>query len=386
MGGAQNGLDGTPTARLRRRDLLRLAGAAGGALLLPACGGGSSAGSSTARAGASGGRPPVGAEPGNLTIADYAGYEVEPLWRGYARRFPDDRPKWTFYNSDAEALGKVSAGLEVDVVHPCSGYVREWTNAQLVEPFDTSLISSFPELNPTLVKAGQVDGKQYMIPTDWGFISIMYRADKVEPQEMSWNLLFDKRYSGKITWYDNPADMLFIGGYAIGADDPFDMTDEELQAVKRKFIEAKPAIRNLWNAQADMENDFAAGNVWISYAWPSSWVLMQSKGLEVAYMDPVEGRLAFLCGFSVVKGTKNWHHAHAYVDAWASPQSGVWLLNNYAYGHSNTKVDLSKVKPELVKAFQLRDPAAIAEPKVHVLRFNPRRVEYDRVWQEIKAV
>ena len=28
-------------------------------------------------------------------------------------------------------------------------------------------------------------------------------------------------------------------------------------------------------------------------------------------------------------------HAHAYVDAWSSRQTGNWLMNNYAYGHSN---------------------------------------------------
>ena len=182
-----------------------------------------------------------------------------------------------------------------------------------------------------------------MIPEDWGFISILYDKDVVEPDgEPSWNLLFDKRYDQKISWYDNGFDMMIIGGYAVGAADPWNMTDEELEAVKAKFMEAKKYVRTFWSAQADMEADFKAGNIALTYAWPSSWVLMQKEGKNVEYMDPKEGRLAFLCGFSLFKDIENYVHAHDYVDAWSSPESALWLINNYAYGHANTKVDLTR--------------------------------------------
>jgi spermidine/putrescine transport system substrate-binding protein len=366
--------------RLDRADFLRLGAVAGGSLFLGACGDDDSSGGTTSTP-----HKPISQEPGGLRIYDYAGYEDKHLWRRYAKEHPDDAPKWKFLNSDAEALSTVVAGYRADVVHPCSAYFKRWVDAELIVPFDTSLLQNFNNLNPELVKSGRFKGKQYVVPTDWGFISILYRSDKVDPKEMSWKLLFDKRYEGKITWYDNPADMMFIGGYAIGADNPFNMTDEELEEVKALFIDAKPAVRNFWNAQTDMENDFAAGNVWITFAWPASWVLMQKKGLQVEYMEPEEGRLAFNCGFSMFAGTKNWHHAHQYVDAWASPESGLWLLNNFAYGHSNTKVPLDKVDPQLVSAFELKNPSAISEPKVHILRYNPRQTVYDKVWQEIKA-
>jgi spermidine/putrescine transport system substrate-binding protein len=366
--------------RVDRADFLRLGAVAGGALFLGACGDDDSTGGATTTK-----HPPIAKEPGGLKVYDYAGYEEKALWRQYAQEHPDDSPTWKFLNSDAEALSTAVAGYRADVVHPCSGYIKRWVDAELIEPLDTSLLRNFKDLNPELAKSGRINGKQYWVPTDWGFISVLYRSDKVEPEEMSWKLLFDKRYEGKITWYDNPADMMFIGGYAIGADNPFNMTDEELDAVKALFIEAKPAVRNFWNAQTDMENDFAAGNVWITFAWPASWVLMQKKGLQVEYMEPKEGRLAFNCGFSIFAGSKNWHHGHQYIDAWASPESGAWLLNNFAYGHANTKVPLDEVDPKLVEAFALEDPSAIAEPKVHVLRYNPRQNDYDKVWQEIKA-
>jgi hypothetical protein len=87
----------------------------------------------------------------------------------------------------------------------------------------------------------------------------------------------------------------------------------------------------------------------------------------------------------LAKDTKNYHHAHEFVDAWASARTGRWLLDNYYYGHANTKVDLEGVAPSLVEGFHLGDPSALEEPKAHIDRYVPRRQVYNRVWEEVKA-
>jgi spermidine/putrescine transport system substrate-binding protein len=373
--------------RMTRAGFLSGAMALGGGLLLAGCGSGSSGGGATA-ASTTAAHPAMAKEPGTLAILDYAGYESKPLWTSYAKEFPGKTPKWTFFNSDSEALSKALGGWKGDVSHPCSGYIQSWVEADLIEPWDTSLLTNYPNLNPGLLKRGQIDGKQYQIPSDWGFISLMYRADKIDidPADVSWNMMFDaKKYPGKITWYDNPSDMMAIGGFAIGADNPFNMTDEEIEAVKAKYIEAKPGVRNFWNSQSGMQQDFAAGNAWITYAWPSDWVAVRKKVPSATYSTPKEGRLAFDCGFSLIKGSPNYHHAHKYVDSWVSPEAGEWLLNNFAYGTSNTKVDLDKVSKNLVKAFDLTDPGLIDRGDVHVIEHNPNQAKYDKAWRAIKA-
>jgi spermidine/putrescine transport system substrate-binding protein len=373
--------------KLGRRDVLRLAVVVGGGSFLAACGGDDEAEPSGAtEAVDTQERPPIEQEPGSLSILEYAGYEPQDLWQPYAARFPDEKPTYSFFASDQEALGKVAAGVEADLMHPCSGFIPDFVRSGKVQPWETSLLTNFSDLNPALVEVGQVDGEQYFVPLDWGFISVLYRADEVEPEEDSWMLLFDDRYSGKIVWYDSAQDMLAIGAYALGVPDPWNMSDAELQEVTDFMIDKKKRnVRRIWSNQADMEQDMASGNALISYSWASSWVNLKNKDIDVVYLNPKEGRLAFLCGMMLFEGTENFRHAHAYTDAWASPESGLWLLNNYAYGHSNTKIDLSQVDPTLVEAFELRDPEAIAEPRTHVLKYIERREQYGTAWDEIKA-
>src|SRR3546814_17911995 len=66
------------------------------------------------------------------------------------------------------------------------------------------------------------------------------------------------------------------------------------------------------------------------------------------------------------KDTPRPEHAHAFVDAWSSRQSGTWLENNYAYGHANT---LARPKSkDLLRALQLTNPNALKEPNAQIGR------------------
>jgi hypothetical protein len=62
-------------------------------------------------------------------------------------------------------------------MHPCHENLPDYVSRGLVQPWDTSLLPSFKQLNPYLVSKGQMNGKQYMIPWDWGYGSLSYRTD-----------------------------------------------------------------------------------------------------------------------------------------------------------------------------------------------------------------
>ena len=73
----------------------------------------------------------------------------------------------------------------------------------LIQPWDTSLLPSFKNLNPFLVEKGQINGKQYMIPWDWGYASLLYRSDKIDPADATgWELAWNPKYKGKISLWN----------------------------------------------------------------------------------------------------------------------------------------------------------------------------------------
>ena len=221
---------------------------------------------------------------------------------------------------------------------------------------------------------------------DWGFAAPMYRSDKIQPED-SWNVLFDEAHRGRISWWDS-LNMFIVAGYLNGVPDPWAMSDEELEAQRDFLISKVPLVRTFW--VDDPTPDLVNGDVDVAYAWQNHWWAAVGYGVPAdavpaVYMNPREGRTSWYCGFALFADTENYHHAHEYVSAWTGTRAAEWLVNNYAYGHTNTALDLSTVNEDLVDQFSLDDPSVLQEPNSHPERPIERRDVYNELWLEVKA-
>ena len=127
-------------------------------------------------------------------------------------------------------------------------------------------------------------------------------------------------------------------GLLIGAADIDNMTDEELAEAKAKLIEQKKVNKFYWTSEyGDMQPAFKSGDIWITYSWPNDYKDMgNALGFDkVEYMDPKEGKLAWVCGFVMGKDTAAPLHAHEYVKSFINHDACVDLINLFAYGASD---------------------------------------------------
>ena len=168
-----------------RRDVLRYTGmGVGVSAALAAC----KKASDTASQQPGASHAPLEQEPGGLQVFDWAGYgdgtyypgkERLFLWQQYADE-TGDTPKFILFENDDAGYTKVASGTRYAIIHPRAYRFRDDVDNGFVQPWNTSQIPNFPDLNPELQKFGQLDGKQYFIVEDWGFIAPLYRGDKVE--------------------------------------------------------------------------------------------------------------------------------------------------------------------------------------------------------------
>jgi spermidine/putrescine transport system substrate-binding protein len=188
--------------------------------------------------------------------------------------------------------------------------------------------------------------------------------------------------------WDGGSTPLRIAGLLIGAENIDDMTPEELEAAKAKLIEQKPLNKFYWTSEyGNMQPAFANEDIWITYSWPNDYKDMGNElGFDkVEYMDPKEGKLAWVCGFIMGKDTENPLHAHEYVESFINHAACVDLTNLFAYGASDSTVQKSEIKDQaLATKLQIGDPDAL-KPPVHLETYIPNRAEYQRIWAEVKA-
>ena len=360
--------------RLSREDLLKLAAVAGGATLL-----GGRVGAAEAAL------DRLSGESGRLQVLDWAGYGNDggqAMFAQYVKRYPNNKPQFTYMTNEADALAKFHAGSKPDIFRPYVGWTKYFATSGFVQPWNPKLISNFKHLNPFMVKAGQYQGKQYGIPDDWGIDAVLYRSDKVKPKSNSYGLLFDERYKGKIAWFDD-IEMLEIAGLYLGFKNTWNQTDAQLKRSQQLLMSKKHLVRMNWSSETNLWEAFGSGDVWIAYAWPNDWVQMKKKGLKVVYMRPKEKPIAWVGMFMLLNGTPRPHLAHAYVDAWSSTKSAKWIEDNYGYGHANTLA--RPTSSDLLHALQITNPKAVTEPNAHLDRDIPRRALYAKMWEEVKA-
>jgi len=360
--------------RFDRHTLFRYAAAAGGAGLV------------AGRTGIADAMRAISAsETGRLQVLDWAGYGNDggqAMFASYVKTHAANKPQFSYMTNESDALAKIHAGATPDLFRPYVGWVKYFATSGLVQPWDPSLISNFKHLNPFMVKAGQYGGKQYGIPDDWGFDAILYRTDKVTPKSNSWGLIFDDRYKGKISWFDD-LNMITVAGLYLGFKNPWNQTDAQLKQSQDLLIKKKKNVRLIWSSETNLWEAFGSGDIWIAYAWPNDWVQMKKKGLKVAYMRPKEKPVAWVGMFMLLKNSSRPKLAHAYVDAWSSTKSAKWLEDNYGYGHANTIA--RPASSDLLKALQLTNPRAVTEPAAHLDRDIPRRATYANLWEQVKA-
>ena len=219
-------------------------------------------------------------------------------------------------------------------MHPCIQMVPSFVEQELVQPWDPELLPSFGNLDPYLLEKGQFDGKQYMIPWDWGFASLLYRTDMVDAADAtSWDLAWNEKYKGKIALWNGSSSNFELTALKLGIPKIDDMTPEEIQRCKEELIKQKPLNKFLWSSEyGQMHPAFKSGDIHITYSWQAAYVIMKEAGLKVKFMEPEEGRLSWACGFMLGADTENYHHAHRYVESFIDHKSNVQMVNLFYYG------------------------------------------------------
>jgi len=376
-----------------RRQFLTGAAGLAGAGLLAACG--SNSGSNSGGAPSPTKIPPLSAESGKLSVLDWKGYEAAgtkaqtyPVLFGktYTKKYGASGLTYSYIYNDNQGLEKATTSGPYDVIHPYFENYRDYVSRGLIQPWDTSLISSFSQLNPAMVKAGQFNGKQYVIPWDWGYGSLLYRTDHVDAADATgWELAWNPKYKDKISLWKGASTNFEIAALKLGFPNMDRQTMDQIAQSKQALIDQKPLNKVYWDDEyATEQPNIKSGTVWITYAWQDSLVSMAAAGVPVAFMNPSQGRISWFGGFMLGAHTQNYYHAHEYVESFVNHNACASLINNFYYGSANLSVKPSEVQNKtLAKSLDLGNPTAVLGGNNNVQSYQPNRQQIELAWQEV---
>lgn len=327
---------------------------------------------------------PPGEVTGTLTVLDWAGYDAPDFWTDFQTTYPNATVNFEIGASDADILSKMRAGDQADIFHPYTGYLQFYVDQDLVEEIDTSALTNWDQVPDSFKAIGQIDGRQYFVPWDWGFTSILYRTDMVPEGVDSWAALFDPAYAGHISMWDDGPGAVTVSSYVHGYDETA-ITAEQLEAIQQEWIAQRDLNLFYWAGEPELIDAMANGDVWVAYAWQGAYATLLGQGVPVEYANPVEGRNSWVGVYGIRKGTTNLDLALRFLDAKLAPATGNNVVNLFYYGHTNQAVMSGITDATLVEAFSVNDPEVLERTNFTPNLTADELDAWTGMWTEVKA-
>ena len=141
----------------------------------------------------------------------------------------------------------------------------------------------------------------------------------------------------------------------LGYDKPdpsqlYNLTDEQLDAVKKKLLELKPNIRKMWSTGGELTNLFQNHEVVAAMGWPLMTNQLRKINFPVGETIPKENTTGWIDHLMITAGSENKELAHKFLEYMIEAQT------------QKKVTDVTGYTPANPQAAQFMTPDEIKEP------------------------
>ena len=296
------------------------------------------------------------------------------------------------FEDDSEGYLKIktSGGKQIDVGQANGFWPVQYHKAGLIEGINFDALASGKTLAPAMknLKMWKLpDGKMLQFPNQWSVEPIVYRKGVV-PAFDTWQVLWDKKYKGRIIQMDRPSEYMPALALWMGFKDPFNLTDAQLQQLKSRLMEQRPLIKAFTSASSDFVKAMASDEGDLGFC-PSPGIAYRIKeagGADFGYVVPKQGTVGWVDGNMLVKGASHREAALLWIDYFGAPETQAALAIKTKYPVSSdvaVKLLEQKGQSALVEAAGMKDWGAVE--KMTMLRPPSNIEKWTQIWNEYKA-
>lgn len=321
------------------------------------------------------------------------------VWEGYAdpsvvRAFEEShhcKVSPSYMGSSDELVAKLRGGSasNYDVISPSSDVATAIATSGLAAPLDLSRIPAYRELSPKLtgLPLVKVDGNVYGVPFMWGPDPLLYDSTVFSKPPDSWAVLWDPKYRGKISVWDDIS-TIYMAGQVLGFDHPdpgalYNLSDEQLQRVKQKLIELKPNVRKYWSTGGELTNLFQNHEVVAAIGWPLMTNQLRKLNYPIGETIPKENTTGWIDHLMITSASEHKDLAYDFLEYMveAKPQKMVTDVTGYIPANPQAAQFMTEEEKKNLHLDHVDDYMA----RLYFWQYVPRREKYNEVWNEVKA-
>jgi spermidine/putrescine-binding protein len=321
------------------------------------------------------------------------------VWEGYAdpsfiHEFEEAhhcKVSASYMGSSDDLVAKLRGGSasNYDVISPSSDVASSIAHTGLVESLDLAKLPNYSQLSAKLrdlplVKAG---GQTFGVPFMWGPNPLLYDTTAFPQAPDSWSMFWNPKYKGKLSVWDDLS-TVYMAAQLLGYDKPdssqlYNLTDDQLDAVKQKLIALKPNIRKIWSTGGELTNLFENHEIIAAMGWPLMTNQLRQANFPIAEIIPRENTTGWIDHLMITKASSHKELAYAFLDYMVQAQTQKKVTDVTHYTPANPSA-AQFMNAEEKKSLHLDDPEAYMQ-RIYFWQDVPRRAKYIEIWNEVKA-
>src|SRR5581483_6300058 len=321
------------------------------------------------------------------------------VWEGYAdpsfvKAFEDQnhcRVSASYMGSSDELVAKLRGGSSgnYDVISPSSDVATMISEAELAAPLDLAKLPGYEQLSPKLRSMAlvRVNGKVYGVPFMWGPNPLIYDATAFPTPPDSWTDLWNPKLHDKVSVWDDLS-TVYMAAQVLGYDKPdpshlYNLSDQELEAVKNKLLALKPNIRKIWSTGGELTNLFENHEVVAAMGWPLMTNQLRAAKFPVGETIPKENTTGWIDHLMITAGSDNKELAYKFLEYMIEAKTQKQVTDVTGYAPANPQA-AQFMTPEQHKNLHL-DNVDDYQKRIYFWQNVPRRAKYNEIWNEVKA-
>jgi spermidine/putrescine-binding protein len=321
------------------------------------------------------------------------------VWEGYAdpsyvKAFEEQcacKVSASYMGSSDELVAKLRGGSasNYDVISPSSDVATMIATTGLAAPLDLTKLPSYATLAPKLTSLPLVktNGQVYGVPFMWGPDPLIYDTTVFTAPPASWNVLWDPKYKGKISVWDDLS-TVYMAAQVLGYDKPspdqlYNLSDEQLESVKKKLLDLKPNVRKMWSTGGELTNLFQNHEVVAAMGWPLMTNQLRKSGYPAGETIPQENTTGWIDHLMITSASANKELAQKFLEFMIQAQTQKKVADVTGYTPANPQA-AQLMSEDQRKSLHL-DDVDNYQKRLYFWQNVPRREKYNEIWNEVKA-
>ncbi|MGN6317183.1 extracellular solute-binding protein [Trinickia sp.] len=289
------------------------------------------------------------ADPGSprqavLRVLAWPGYADDDWVAAFEKRF-HAKVEVTFVDSDEALWARMHSASPppFDVLAANTAEIARYARAGLITPLDLSLIPNRGRQRPYFQQidtiSGLADGHgAYAIPFTYSSMGLIYDRKQIAVAPHSMRALWDPRYRGKVLDFNSAQHNFSFAALSLGYRDPFHLSPAQMRTVARELVGLRRNLLTYYTLPEEATALFVQHHAALMFGnYGTQQVeLLRRAGVDVGYVIPDEGALAWLDCWAITEGTVNRALAYDWINYMLEPAIAAQLTQREGLANTVT--------------------------------------------------